>query len=379
MAILNRTHTIAHDIVAPAAETVDREACWPEAGLRALQAAGLGGLVIPEQYGGAGLGFLALARVCEILGQACSSTAICFGMHCVGSAVLAAKATPYQHERYLTPICKGAHLTTLALSEPGTGVHFYIPQTRLNRVPPDHLRITGTKCFVTNGGYCDSYVVSTVAAGSQPGEFSCVAVTEGRKGMAWGAPWNGLGMRGNASRTLELKEVLIPEQDLLGEEGDQIWYVFNIVAPYFLIAMAGTYLGLAQAALDTARQHLTGRFYSHSGSSPGHNAILQHRLGTLWSMVERSRRLIYHAATEADEEGADMLFALCAAKADVAGTAIHVVNEAMTLTGGIAYRDGSRLDRLLRDARAVHVMSPSTDILYTWIGRGLLDQPLLGE
>jgi alkylation response protein AidB-like acyl-CoA dehydrogenase len=70
---------------------------------------------------------------------------------------------------------------------------------------------------------------------------------------------------------------------------------------------------------------------------------------------------------------------LCVAKADVGHTAVDVVNECMTLVGGTGYREGSVLHRLLRDARAAHVMSPTTDILYTWAGRALLDLPLLGE
>jgi alkylation response protein AidB-like acyl-CoA dehydrogenase len=378
--IVEKVRQITQEVVAHDAVTVDREARWPERGLRALQEAGLGGLVIPEKLGGLGIGLLGLTRVCEQIGTHCASTGLCFGMHCVGSAVIAAKATEDQM-RYLDNINRGQHLTTLALSEPGTGVHFYFPQTRLIKRSDGDYVVDGKKHFVTNGGYADSYVVSTVAAdpNAPPGDFSCVVIPRDAEGMVWGGPWQGLGMRGNQSRVLELQQVSVARRDLLGADGDQIWYVFNVIAPYFLIAMAGTYLGLASAALDETRRHMEKRQFAHSGSSLGQVPILQHRLGKLWSDLQRTRQLVYWAASEADAGGPEALPGLCSAKADVADCVVTIVNEAMTLCGGIAYREHSKFDRMLRDARAAHVMTPTTDILRTWTGRGLLGQPLLGD
>jgi alkylation response protein AidB-like acyl-CoA dehydrogenase len=380
-AILTRAQEVAHDVVATHAVQVDAQAQWPEASLRALQAAGLGGLVIPQMAGGLGGGMLTLVQVCEILGQHCSSTALCFGMHCVGSAVIAAKATGDQRERYLLPISQGQHLTTLVLSEPGTGSHFYLPQTQLAHESPSQFRVTGNKTFVTSGGHADSYVISTVAADpyAPPGQFSCVIVPGDTPGLRWGEPWRGLGMRGNSSRTLSLDHVPVPRSNLLGNEGDEIWYIFAVVAPYFLMAMAGTYLGIAQAALDEARHHLTSRIYSHTGGSLAQEPILQHRFGTLWAQVERTRQLIYMAAQKGDQGDPQALPSLTSAKAEVAECAVQVVNDAMTLMGGITYREGGRMERLLRDARAAHVMSPTTDILRLWTGRAVLEQPLLAD
>src|SRR5690242_1452734 len=125
---LHLAREVAGAVLTPNAARVDAEGSWPDVGLRALQDARLGGLVVSPEHGGLGLGLLALTQVAEILGGACASTALCFGMHCVAAAVLGAKATADQARRYLEPIAAGTHLTTLALSEPGTGAHFYIPQ-----------------------------------------------------------------------------------------------------------------------------------------------------------------------------------------------------------------------------------------------------------
>jgi len=378
---LYKVQEIAKDVVAPNAVAIDAQASWPEPGIRAMQQAGFGGLVVPVAYGGHGHGLLALAKVCELLGQECASTAICYGMHCVGASVIAANATPDQQERFLTPICEGRHITTLSLSEAGTGAHFYLPQTALDAVSDEEYSLTGSKTFVTNGGHADSYVVSAVAASPEApiGQFSCVVLPANSEGMKWGADWDGLGMRGNSSRTLELHGARIPRNNLLGKEGDQIWYIFNVVTPYFLIAMAGTYLGVATTALEEARRHLVRRYHTHTGSSLAQTSVLQHRLGSLWAVLERTRCLTYHAAASFDAGEPDALTAVMAAKVEVADCAVTLVNEAMTLSGGIGYRNGSRLHRLLRDARASHLMSPTSDILRVWIGRALLGQPLLSD
>jgi alkylation response protein AidB-like acyl-CoA dehydrogenase len=371
---------VAREVLQEEAPRIDREAAWPETGLRALLEAGLGGLVAPKSAGGLGYGMLGLAQVCEVLGRACPSTALCFGMHCVGTAAITARHTAEQQHRFLEPICRGEHLTTLALSEPGTGSHFWFPETRLDRHQGGY-RVRGRKTFVTNGGHADSCVASTVAAEADapPGMFSCVVVPADADGIAWGEPWSGLGMRGNSSITMDLNDVPLPAENLLGEEGDQVWYVFHVIAPYFIVAMTGTYLGIASTALEEVRQHMARRQLSHAGRSLAQQPLLQHRLGQLWSEVERTRRLAYYGAGTGDAGAEDALPAILASKAEVGDCAVHVVNEAMTLCGGIAYRENSRLGRLLRDARAVHVMAPTTDTLRTWIGRTLLDQPLLGD
>ena len=368
---------IARNVVAPLAERTYNERQWPEEGLRALQRAGLGGLTIPREMDGLGAGTYGLAQACESLGEVCASTAICFGMHCVGASVIAANATPEQVEKLLKPICRGEHLTTLALSEPGTGVHFYLPMSQIHAAE-DGFRIEGEKTFVTNGNHADSYVLSGVSA-SDGVTFSCLVVRQGSAGMEWKGPWTGMGMRGNSSIALKLDHVHAPAECLLGNEGDQIWYVFNVVAPYFLIAMAGTYLGVASAAFEVARQHLVERSYAHSGEVLGHAPVLQHRIGQLWGELERIRQQVYAAARKFDHGAVDALPAVMAAKADVAEAGVRIVNEVMTLCGGRAYRESGKLERLLHDMRAAHVMAPTTDTLRTWIGRAVMDLPILGD
>ena len=113
-----RADDVARTVALPLVDRTD-SGVWPAEALRALQAAGLGGLTAPRAAGGAGLGLRGVAAVCEVLGRVCASTALCFGMHCVATAVLSAKPTDRQREEFIGAIVAGEHLTTLALSEPG--------------------------------------------------------------------------------------------------------------------------------------------------------------------------------------------------------------------------------------------------------------------
>lgn len=378
IALKTTVERVAENDITPFAEQVDREGAWPAHSMKALAAAGLLGLQVPTQLGGHGQGLFALSLVMEAIGKACPSSALCFGMHCVGTAVIAAKATTDQQDRYLRAIADGKHITTLALSESGTGAHFYLPQTRLT-LEGRHYVVEGTKQFVTNGGHADSYVVSTVASTdtAEAGDFSCLIVDRDSEGIEWLEPWNGFGMRGNSSRGLRFNQARVSQANLLGKEGDQVWYVFEVIAPFFLMAMAGTYLGIAQAAVDAAGEHLRARSFTHSGESLRDIETLQTRFAEMWISVEKTRSLIHEAARRGDMGHPDALPFILACKADAGDTAVHLANDAMTICGGTAYRENSRVSQLLRDARASHVMSPTTDMLKIWTGRSLLGLPLL--
>lgn len=378
-AAIDRAKAVVDDVIRPGSPEWDRDGRWPEEAVRALQTSGLAGAMVPPELGGLGLGLSGLLALCEVLGAADASVGLCFGMHCVGTVCVTTRATPHQIDRFVRPIAEGTHWTTLALSEAGTGSHFYFPETEM--VPRGEAYVlSGSKCFVTNGGHADSYVMSTVAGGDAPlGHFSMMVVEAEHVAEAWGPPWDGWGMRANSSRSVTLHEVAVPATHLLGEEGDQIWYVFNAVAPAFLVAMAGTYLGVAGRAVEEARAHLSERRFSHSGRPLAAVGVLQHRLGEIWGRLQASRSLCRWAAEQADRGAEDAVPALCAAKAHVGEAAVSIVNECLTLVGGRGYAGDAVLTRLLRDARAVHVMSPTTDLLHTWTGRSLLGLPLLGD
>lgn len=370
---------VAREVLAVEAEAVDREAVWPQRGLRAIGDAGLLGLHVPRRLGGLEEGMLALVVVTEALARECPSTALCYGMHCVATAVLAAKSTARHEEQYLRPIAEGRHFTSLALSEAGTGLHFYWPLTHLRR-DGDCYVVNGTKQFVTSAGFADSYVVTTSSAhpgSGEAGEFSALIVDSGAPGAVWEGEWQGLGMRGNASKALRLTDVRVPMAQLLGKEGDEVWYVFEVIAPYFLMAMSAVYLGIAAAALELAVADARGREYAHTGQTLSAEPVVQFRMADLWLRDQQARQLVYEAARLADLGDPTTLCMLLGSKTVAATAAVDIANGALDLGGGRAYRENGRLARLLRDGRAGHVMAPTTDLLKVWLGRSILNVPLL--
>ena len=323
---------LSSTVLATQRERVDRDGIWPDSGLRALSEAGLMGLHIPERLKGHGEGLLALAVVTEELARNCSSTAMCFGMHSVAAKVLATKATAYHEERFLIPIAAGRHICSLALSEPGTGAYFFLPRMQFSN-DGDSIVLNGEKSFVTSGGHADSYVVSAVPPGSEidPGTFTCFVIEGDTPGVQWQRDWDGFGMRGNSSRGLRMDDVRIPKSNLLGSEGDQIWYVFEVVAPYFIIAMSAVYLGIAQAALDETIAHLKQRSHAHTGETLSTIPVLSHQVAQMWTSIQRTRQLVHHAARLGDAGAPETQLALFAAKADVAEMVTSVTQQAMIL------------------------------------------------
>ncbi len=157
--IIGRAIEISRDVVSKEARISDQNASWVRESMNALKEARLTGLVVPAELNGMGQGMFAIARICEELGKSYGSAGLCFGMHCVGTSVIVAKATKLQKDNYLVPIAEGKHITSIGFSEPGTGAHFYFPQTT-SQSENGNIILNGTKSFVTNGPNADSNVIS---------------------------------------------------------------------------------------------------------------------------------------------------------------------------------------------------------------------------
>ncbi|MCC6446159.1 MAG: acyl-CoA/acyl-ACP dehydrogenase [Armatimonadetes bacterium] len=360
-------------VIGPQAARVDRERRFPEESFWALGEAGLMGLMVPVGYGGLGADLSTLARVCETIAAGCASTAMCYLMHCCGTAVIAAKASPEQGERFLRPIAKGEKLSTLAFSERGTGAHFYQPEIQAH-FQDGHAVVSGRKGFVTNGERTD-YPIILVAA-SDPAKGLDVFVLDSRlPGVRFEDTWEGLGMAGNNSIAMVLDQVRVPRENLLGEEGDGLGIIFNVVAPTFMLGLSGVNLGIAEAAFQAALQHARDRKYSDGSSLADHQAI-QFYLTEMHGRVESLRLFLYRAGQAADSGEADAPLRVMQSKVMAAETSAHVTQTALQVCGGQGYTRSLPVERYLRDARASSVMAPTTEILKTWIGKSLAGIPL---
>jgi alkylation response protein AidB-like acyl-CoA dehydrogenase len=363
---------LADDVFGPSAGATDRERRFPADNLKALGEAGLLGLLVPAAYGGRGGSLSDLAIVEMELGRGCASTAMCFLMHCCGTALIASKATATQGQAWLRPAASGASLATLAFSERGTGAHFYAPELSVQR-QDGGLRLSGRKSFITNGGHADFYPVLVNAPDGSG--LDIYVLTRDMAGVSFEGEWDGVGMAGNSSINGVFTNVQIPETNRLGAQGDGRDLVFSVVAPTFLAGLAAVNVGISQAALDAAAEHAKTRKYA-TGQALADVPTIQEKLANMSIATESSRQLVLAAAAAADAGEATALPLLIEAKVGATDAAQFVTDTAMQVGGGLAYSRALPLERHWRDARAGSVMAPTNEVLREWLGKLLTGLPL---
>lgn len=370
-ALRGKARGVAAGLKATAAE-IDRQRRFPADHLDALAGAGLTGLLVPKELGGMGGDLTSLALACEAIGWASGSTGLCFLMHLCGTAVIAAKATPEQAERWLRPAARGQALATLAFSERATGAHFYTPEMTAERRNGRFL-LSGRKSFVTSGGHAHLYPV--LVNGPAGSGLDVLVVTAGTPGVAFEGEWEGIGMAGNSSIEMLLDGVEVPEDALVGEEGDGQELVFNVVAPTFLIGLAALNVGIAEAALDDSVGHVKGRRHP-GGHSLAEVPAIQAHLAGMSIRTESARSLVLASAAAADAGDPAAVPLVMQAKIGATEAAVDVTGTAMQVCGGLAYSRRLPIERYWRDARAGSVMAPTNDVLKTWVGKLLTGLPL---
>ena len=212
-------------------------------------------------------------------------------MHVVGTAVIGAKATPDQAQKWLKPAASGELVATLAFSERATGALFYMPEIKAEQSDGGFV-LNGRKSFVTSGGHADLYPVLVNASG-EPG-LDVLVLSGTDKGVSFEGSWEGVGMSGNSSVQMVLNDVTIPADRLLGAEGAGQELVFNVVAPTFLLGLAAVNLGIAQAALDTTVNHVKTR--KNAGGVLAELPTVQTQLAEMSLITEQARSLLLTAA-----------------------------------------------------------------------------------
>jgi len=363
---------LADSVLRPRAQETDRLRRYPDENLKTIAKAGLMGLLVPTQQGGRGGNLADLALVCEALGAGCASTAMCFLMHSCGCALLAAKATPEQAGRWLAPAAQGSAILTLAFSERLTGAHFYAPDIAAVR-QNGGFRLAGRKSFVTSARHARLYPVLVKASG-EPG-LDVFVIENDARGVTFDGEWDGIGMAGNSSVAMVLNDVAVTASDLLGQEGDGMALVFNVVAPTFLVGLAAVNTGIAQAALDATVAHVKERTYE-DGSKLAQIPVIQRELAEMSVTVEAARQLVAEAARAASAGEETALPLVMQAKITASEAAAVVTGMAMQVGGGIAYSRQLPIERHWRDARAGAVMAPTNDVLKEWLGKILTGLPL---
>ncbi|MEN3326440.1 MAG: hypothetical protein V7638_1247 [Acidobacteriota bacterium] len=378
-AAVSKAREIASSVLAPSAGQNDTAGRFSTEAVQSLGEAGLLGLLLPDELGGAGLGPRTFAAVTATLAEADASVAMVYVMHILASASISA-ARPGAAEAMkpiLQEIAAGRHLSTLAFSEAGSRSHFWAPLSRAQR-NGDGVHISAQKSFVTSAGQAQSYIVSALAPeGAGPTDSTLYLVVAGTRGLSVAGSWDGLGLRANASAPMTLDECQVPSGFQLTDDGGGFPAMLNVVLPMFNLGTSAVALGLCRAAVSQTTSHLTNAKFEHLGQTLGESLpTLRAQLATMQietdGLSARIDDLIDHLETLRETT----MLRVLESKASAGDVAINVTSTAMRVCGGAAFSKQLSLERLFRDAHAGAVMAPTGDVLREFIGKSLLGLPL---
>ncbi|UJW79191.1 acyl-CoA dehydrogenase family protein [Hydrogenophaga sp. SL48] len=369
-ALLNQLDEVVTSVIDAAAIETDKLGQFPASSLAALRSAGLLGLISEASVGGAGGDLGHASQAVRRIAQSCPSTAMILAMHYSAVAVI----EKFGDEATRKAIAAGQHLSTLAFSEAGSRSHFWAPVSTARADGSDAV-LDASKSWVTAAGHADSYVWS-----SQPmaatGASSIWLMPRETAGLSTVAPFDGLGLRGNASSPVRAEGVRLPQTAMLGADGGGFDVMMGTVLPWFSVLNASGSVGMMDGAITRAAAHVNATRFAHLGTSIAD-------LPTARAYIARAKIQADSAAVLLDDTiaaiaggRADAMLRVLQVKAHAAESALQVTDLAMRVCGGAAFRKEVGIERLFRDARAASVMAPTSDVLYDFIGKATLGMDL---
>ncbi|MEH7830190.1 acyl-CoA dehydrogenase family protein [Gemmobacter denitrificans] len=366
--IRDTVRAFAQDRLAPGAADRDREARFPRAELAELGALGFMGMVVPDDYGGAGIGAVAYALALEEIAAADGAASTIVSVHSsVGCAPILRFGTEDQKRRFLPRMAAGEWIGAFALTEPQAGSDASALRTRAVR-DGDHYVITGAKQFITSGQNAAVVIVFAVtdpAAGKKG--ISAFIVPTDTPGYTVVSVERKLGQHSSDTCALSFNDMRIPVENRLGAEGDGYRIALaNLEGGR--IGIAAQSVGMARAALETATAYAKDRI---AFGQP----IMQHqavafRLADMATRLEAARQLVLHAAS-LREAGQPCLTEASMAKLFASETAEQVCSAAIQTLGGYGYLADYPLERIYRDVRVCQIYEGTTDIQKLVIARAL--------
>ncbi|MFL6307969.1 MAG: acyl-CoA dehydrogenase family protein [Candidatus Sulfotelmatobacter sp.] len=378
-AAVSKAQEIASRVLAPSAGQNDKTGRFSTEAVESLGDSGLLGLMLPADVGGSGLGPRTFAAVAAMLAEADASVAMVYLMHILGAVTISAARPAAAHA--VTPtlreIAAGRHLSTLAFSEAGSRSHFWAPISRAHR-NGNGVRISAKKSWVTSAGHANSYVVCSLAPeGAGPTDSTLYLLPAQTRGLSVSGPWDGLGLRANASAPITLDDCNVPSDLQLTDDGAGFQTMLNVVLPLFNLGTAVVALGLCRAAVAQTASHLKSAKFEHLGQSLGESLpTLRAQLATMQidtdGLLARIDDLVDHLEKPRDTT----MLRVLETKAAAGEVAISVTSAAMRVCGGAAFSKQMSIERLFRDAHAGAVMAPTGDVLREFIGKSLLGMPL---
>jgi isovaleryl-CoA dehydrogenase len=369
-ALRETVHAFASAKIAPRAAEIDRSDNFPIDLWPTMGALGLHGITVEENYGGAGLGYLAHCIAMEEISRASASVGLSYGAHsnlCVNQ--IRRNGNDDQKRRYLPKLLSGENVGALAMSEANAGSDVVSMRLRADK-KGDRYIVNGTKMWITNGAYASTLVVYAKTdpnAGAHG--ITAFLIESGFKGFRVGQKLDKLGMRGSPTCELVFEDCEVPEENVLGEAGEGV-HVLMSGLDYERVVLAAGPLGIMQACLDICLPYVRER--KQFGQAIGEFELVQGkladmytRLNACWAYVHAVARACDNGHTSRKDAAGALLFA--------AERATRTALDAIQLLGGNGYINDYPAGRLLRDAKLYEIGAGTSEIRRMLIGRELFD------
>lgn len=329
---------------------------------------GLVGAWIPEEYGGAGAGFLGNAIITEELSKIDMGIGLNVVAATFGCESIVHFGTEEQKKTYLPPVCTGEQVSAGAFTEPNAGTDVAGYRTKAVKDGNDYV-INGNKMFITNGTVCNFMIVQCITNPEEKkhNSFSLIVVPADASGITRNKIHGKLGIRSSDTAEIAFEDVRVPRSNLVGKEGNgfrQLMHFFDTTR----VMVAGQALGLSEACLETSIKYVKER--TAFGAPLGSFQLTQMKLTEMAIKIEALRGLIYKAAWLVDQGRPDYTLAAMA-KYFGGQTAVFCANYAVELHGGYGYIDEYNVQKWYRDAKILELYEGTKEAEIMTIGRAL--------
>ncbi|HKX45480.1 MAG TPA: acyl-CoA dehydrogenase family protein [Planctomycetota bacterium] len=355
----------------PRATAHDREERLDPAVLAKLGELGLWGLTIPEEYGGAGLGNVALSAVLIEVNRACASTGVTLSVHnSLICSPLRKYGTAEQKREWLPRLATGELIGSYCLTEANAGSDASALQTSARRDGSDFV-LDGTKLWVTNGGIAGLYLVyaRTNPGASKAKGISAFLVPRGARGLSVGKHEPKTGIRGSSTTEIVLDGVRVPAGNLLGQQ-DQGFSIAMDTLDGGRIGIASQAIGIGRACQAAAVKYAKER--EQFGRPIAEFQAVQWKIADMATQLDAAELLVYRAAWRRDR-GEPCSRESAMAKLLASKAANFAADECLQIHGGAGYTDHFHVERLFRDARITEIYEGATDIQRLVVARRTLE------